>query len=137
LAVNGTNVSATHEAGEPVHIVSTNSLVGSVWYSWTAPSSGAVVLEVTDPNFAISTPVVAVYAGTNLSTLTKLAANSTPNNRARAVFSALGGTNYQIAVDAFPNPNFGDTGRGTFLLTLTNSPPPSNDLFANAKTIHN
>lgn len=139
FAITNSNIGATREAGEPLHAPSTNnfgaSASNSVWYTWTAPSSGAVVIEVEDLNFSMTIPVIAVYRGSSLATLTKVAANSTPLSKARVVFTAISGTNYLIAVDGAPNADFFDEGEGTFRLTLTNSPPPVNDSFTNATLI--
>jgi hypothetical protein len=139
LALTNSNVGATREAGEPMHAPSTNnfgtSASNSLWYTWTAPTSGGVVIEVTDLNGGMSIPVLAVYRGSSLGGLTRVAANSAPLSKARVVFTASAGTNYQIAVDGAPNLDFFDQGQSTFLLTLTNLPPPANDLFTTATVI--
>ena len=46
VSTTGTNVEATSELNEPVH-----AFVGggaSVWYTWTAPSSGTVTIDLCD-----------------------------------------------------------------------------------------
>lgn len=139
LALNGSNIGATREAGETSHAPTGsgigNSASNSVWFTWTAPTSGGVVIEVEDQSFSMSKPVLAVYRGGTLASLTKVVANSSPLNKARVVFTALAGTNYQIVVDGAPNPDFFDEGEGNFRLALTNYPSPSNDLFTNAAAI--
>src|SRR4051812_17759588 len=63
LAITNSNIGATREAGEPLHAPSTNnfgaSASNSVWYTWTAPSSGGVVIEVEDLNFSMTIPIIA------------------------------------------------------------------------------
>ena len=50
-----------------------------VWYQWTAPDDGEVVLDTLDANTNLVTPpvdtVLAVFTGTSLSTLSQVAAN--------------------------------------------------------------
>jgi hypothetical protein len=128
------NLGATREAGEPVHagVSSSNSL----WYSWTAPASGGVVIQVLG-EFDFASPILAVYTGTNLATLTSVAFNvvavsgaNNPLNQARVVFTAVAGQTYQIAVDGRPTASFESEGPLTFLLNLTAL--PANDSFAGA-----
>jgi hypothetical protein len=59
LDVAGTNVDATCESGEPAH----DTVWGcwaSVWYSWTAPASGSVEIDLCTSTFASE---LAVYTG--------------------------------------------------------------------------
>src|SRR5260221_7676471 len=63
-----TNVGATREANEPQHFSTLTS--NSVWYTWTAPSSGGVVVTATNSEFTLSSPLLAVYTGTSLGRLT-------------------------------------------------------------------
>jgi len=95
--VNGTNRFATKEPGEPAHA----GFAGghSIWYRWTASATVAVTFETTGSSFDT---VLAVYRGTSVSALTRVAAN---NNAAvgvhtsRVRFTASAGTKYSIAVD--------------------------------------
>ncbi|MEY3033057.1 MAG: hypothetical protein RLZZ622_1532 [Planctomycetota bacterium] len=66
----GTNVDATAEAGEPVH----HGVDGgkSVWWTWTAPASGTVVIETVGSDFDT---VLAVYDGDDVANLTRLVSN--------------------------------------------------------------
>jgi hypothetical protein len=69
------NVGSTREASEPAHGGSTGT--NSVWYSWTAPATGSAVIEVaTDFDFA--SPILAVYTGSSLATLSNVAFNFAP-----------------------------------------------------------
>src|SRR5690349_19072091 len=68
---NSTHVGATIENGEPKHS-RLRSNENSVWYTWTAPSAGGVVIVVKTTNPSFVTPIVAVYRGNILGTLTKI-----------------------------------------------------------------
>jgi hypothetical protein len=128
ITLSPSNIGATSEPGEPNHF--DLDAQKSIWYSWTAPFSGGAILNAS-ANF--KSPLLAVYTGTNLPTLTRVVANTTAFFQSRAVFSAIVGTNYQIAVDG--TTVNGSTGEGNFSLTLTLSPPPTNDDFANRTLI--
>lgn len=122
-----TNVAATREAGEPQHFSSPTS--NSVWYTWTAPSSGGAVVTVTNTSFNVDNPVLAVYTGSSLASLVRLSSNSTDANDARVVFTAAAGQAYQIVFDAIA---LNDNGQGIDTMTLNLSPPPANDQFSNS-----
>ena len=131
------NLAATREPGEPLHggVSGTNSL----WYSWTAPASGGVVVQAIGGS-QFASPILAVYTGTDLTTLTNVAFNFSPFannqfplNKARVAFTAVAGQTYQVAVDGLPTASYESQGNLTFTLTLT--PPPANDLLQNATPI--
>jgi hypothetical protein len=95
----GSNRNATKEAGEPNHA----GLAGgsSVWWTWTAPISGTFSISTRGSDFDT---ILAVYTGSNLATLTPVAANDDgPAMGADSLvsFNAVAGTPYQIAVDGF------------------------------------
>src|SRR5204863_2158905 len=70
VSTNVTNIGATYEPGEPVHL---ETLGGkSVWFKWTAPSSGGVTLAAS--NNLVDT-LVCVYKGTSLANLAFVAGN--------------------------------------------------------------
>jgi len=99
----GTNRDATKEPGEPNHAGGAGG--ASIWYRWTAPSSGAVTFDTIgfrnqSPNsFRYLTALMAVYTGTSLNALTEVVMNTTEN---KVTFTASAGTTYQIAVDSGP-----------------------------------
>lgn len=131
------NLGATREPGEPVHAGISSS--NSIWYSWTAPASGGVVIEAA-AGFDFASPLLAVYTGANLAALTNVAFNfapfsgsGSPLNKARVVFTAVAGQTYQFTVDGAPTAFFEN--QGTVTLTLTLTPPPTNDQFQNAEVI--
>ena len=96
--VYGSNVGATTEPGEPAH--DGNPGGHSVWYYWTAPSSGIEVVDTIGSDFDT---VLAIYTGDTLGSLTSVAADndSGGNKTSRVSFHALAGTTYRIAVDGF------------------------------------
>ncbi|RKQ87756.1 carboxypeptidase family protein [Solirubrobacter pauli] len=112
-------LAATAQAGEPAHW---NGATGSVWWKWTAPSSGTFAVSTCGSSFDT---VLAIYRGTSLAGLTSLAANDTGGScgtGSRATFTATAGTTYAFAVDGRL-----DTLRGEVSLTLN---APTNDLFS-------
>jgi hypothetical protein len=88
---------ATAETGEPAHagFAATNS----IWWTWTAPLSGATVVDVIGSPLM---PRVAVYTGSALSSLQKITAGfgGGTNSDTLLTFNAAAGTAYQIAVDS-------------------------------------
>ena len=58
------------ESGEPYHWDSTGGV--SVWWRWTAPFSGRLVVDTFGSDFDT---LLAAYTGTSVSTLTLIAAN--------------------------------------------------------------
>lgn len=104
--IHGSTDGATREVGEPGH---GGDLAGaSVWYRWTAPSSGAMRLY---PCMAPFRPDIAVYTGSTLATLqpTGFPAPLDPQPASECQlggmggigFDAVGGETYSIAVDGF------------------------------------
>ena len=132
ISTNGSNVGATYEPGEPMHLVTFGGK--TVWYSWTAPSSGGVSLTVS--NDVLDT-LVAVYRGTSLNNLVFVAGNDEdflteiPGD-STAYFNATNGTTYQIAVDGYD----GTWGNFNLRLVLGSADAaPANDHFANRTLI--
>lgn len=107
VIVTGFNTNATKESGEPNHA---GRLGGrSIWYTWTAPTTGVATLDTYGSTFDT---LLAVYTGTVVSNLTQVAANDDDNSNdpnlvtnhfffSKVRFNAVAGTNYQIAVDGF------------------------------------
>jgi len=88
VAATGFNAGATHEAGEPYVA---GSYGKSVWWSWTAPVSGTVSIDLggSDHSFPIG-----VFVGTSLANLNFIAAGS-----GSVSFDAVQGRTYQLAVN--------------------------------------
>lgn len=126
VVTNGSNVGATMEAKEPMHLLTFGGK--SVWWRWTAPMTGSVELSTT--NSAIDT-ILCVYRGNSLTNLVFVAGNdeaSETEHTSLAYFNATAGTNYQIVVDGY------DGAEGDINLSLNMDvadPVPANNNFAN------
>ena len=101
VQTTGTNVGATRESGEPAH----GGITGgkSVWWSWTATSSGPVTISTAGSSFDTT---LGVYRGTAVNSLTRVAGNDDENfdrdiYTSKLTFNAVAGTTYQIAVDGY------------------------------------
>jgi hypothetical protein len=93
----GTTLYATKEAGEPAH--ADNPGGHSVWYRWTAPRRGTMTFRTEGSAFDT---LLAVYTGSNLSSLTLVASNDDSRlggTSSLVRFKAPAGTTYWIAVD--------------------------------------
>jgi hypothetical protein len=101
--VSGSNGGATKESGEPMH--AQNQGGRSVWYSWTAPGTGAATFDTGESNFDT---LLAVYTGPSVNALTHVASNddSQEGLTSSVTFPATAGVNYKIAVDGY----LGDSG---------------------------
>ncbi|MBV9470569.1 MAG: hypothetical protein JOZ57_15120, partial [Abitibacteriaceae bacterium] len=129
--VQGTNVAATKEAGEPNH--AGNAGGASVWYAWTAPTTGRYSFSVSPDVVYLNPMLLAVYTGSGLNTLTLVADNSLSSV---VRFQATAGTTYYIAVDG-PYSSGGINGahESQFALTWSPAKPPANDNFINAQQL--
>jgi len=127
-SVTGSNVGATKEAGEPVHIAASPGSTKSVWYRWQAPSTSSVTITTAGSGFDT---MLAVYTGSSVNGLTLVPNGSNddipdvpgqPHDTSSSVtISVTAGTTYQIAVDGFNNNgDGGDTGAITLNWTETN-----------------
>jgi len=115
-SVNGTTVGATVEPGEQVV-----GLTGTVWYRYTAPSTGYG--WVTFGEGPVQSGPVVAYTGTRLANLKAIAAGGS-----NASFSTAPGEAYYLQVDS----NGGPT---PFPLNWKWYPAPANDDFVNAQAI--
>lgn len=100
--VLGNNVNATSETGETRPRSPSGSLIGlnrSLWYKWVAPSTHSFQVSAFS---AGGDPVVAIYTGTALNTLTQVAVDDDggPFRDSLVPFSATAGVTYYIRVDA-------------------------------------
>jgi hypothetical protein len=102
------SVNATREEGEPLHVPVSDDpdYAGrsSLWWSWTAPSSGNVTFDtngsVRDGTTEPIDVVLAIYTGTSLGSLTSINySDSYPYDE--VVLSAVEATTYRIAVDGY------------------------------------
>lgn len=119
-SVGGNNVDAGVETGEPSHAGQTGG--HSIWYRWTAPTSGAWVFDTRGS--AVDT-VLAVYTGSIVSNLAVVASNddSGAEVSSSVAFSAVAGQEYRIAVDAVA----GDSGSLTLNWNFVGGAPVITD----------
>jgi hypothetical protein len=119
-----TNAGATLQPGEAT-VVAGAVAGASVWYSWTAPADGMVVVDTATSDFDT---LLGVYTGAAVNLLTEVASNDDFLNltTSRVRFAATNGTVYRIRVDGLGG------GTGTINLHVHQAPPPANDDFANA-----
>jgi hypothetical protein len=122
--LDGDSSGATKEPGEPNH--AGNPGGASVWYAWTAPSSGRATLNLCYSDFDT---LLAVYTGDVVSALTEVGAdnNSGCSPQSQVTFAATAGTTYRIAIDG------ADGAMGYYELDWALS--PANDDFAQATSI--
>lgn len=97
------NIGATEETGEPNHGGPDIAGGASVWYEWTAPSSGVFTADTAGSDFDT---LLGVYSGTTVGGLTPLARNDDEDPEDQVYtslvqFNAVAGTTYHLAVDGF------------------------------------
>ena len=98
-AVTGDNTAATKEFGEPNH--ANNEGGKSVWYKWTAPSDGVLLLTTT--NSAFDT-LLGVYTGDRVTNLTEVISNDDDlagQQTSKVSFGVRSGEICRIAVDGY------------------------------------
>ena len=96
VSVNGENVGATKEPGEPDHAGDTGGQ--SVWWVWTAPSTASVTVDTCGSSFDT---LLAVYTGDSVNALNLVGSNDDACDLGSAVtFQAVAGQVYRIAVDS-------------------------------------
>ncbi len=118
------NSEATKEIGEPNHADNTGGK--SVWWTWTASEAGSFAFDTNGSNFDT---IMAVYTGSSLDALIKVAGNDdlTFEEYSGVNFEAEAGTQYYIAVDGYAG-RFGNITLNWKKVT----DPPENDNFDNA-----
>ena len=125
---SGSNVDATKEAGEPNHAGDAGG--ASVWYRWTAPSSGAATVDTCDSNFDT---LLGVYTGDSVSSLAVVGSSDddcVAGMGGFVDFDAQAGQVYWIAVDGFD----GETGDFDIYVVPPEPPPPPPRLALTART---
>ncbi|MBC8031048.1 MAG: DUF4214 domain-containing protein [Pyrinomonadaceae bacterium] len=127
-SVAGTNLFSTKESGEPTHSDDGVFSGKSIWYRWTAPTSGTVTMTTVGSTYDT---LLAVYTGSAVNGLTLIERNDDENNpggilTSRVQFSAVAGTTYQIAVDGYGSAD----GSVTFNWNLPGGPGPNTVQFS-------
>lgn len=113
-SVDGTNVGSSAETGEPDY------LSASVWYRWTAPSSGTATFETCGSSFDT---LLYAFSGDAVDTLTYIdSSDDACGVGSRVSFHATAGVHYSIAVDGY--------GYGDFTLSWSRNPPPPDPPYA-------
>jgi|GEM_PF-6117951 len=120
-AVLGTDT-ASVEPGEPIHGApnSATSQDATVWFDWTAPSSGVFVFYTGGPYGPTAAPF-SIYTGASLATLVRVEPFPFSNNSGeeyRQAFTATAGTHYKIGIRALTE---GDSGEVVTLAWLAGS----------------
>jgi hypothetical protein len=101
LTVNGSNIGATRQSGEPAH--GTAPTGRSVWWTWTALDDGPVTISTAGSQFDT---ILGVYTGDSVNALSLVAENDDidPEElQSTVTFQAAAGTAYRIAVDGYAN----------------------------------
>jgi hypothetical protein len=131
---SGSNVGANKETGEPEHGGDPGG--ASVWYSWTAPSTGQFSVDTCIASFDT---LIGVYTGTSVGALTPVAGNDQSGgplcpetDQSETVINAIAGTTYRIAVDGWSDSGAQLPDQGSFVLRIQSAVPPANDDFAGA-----
>jgi subtilisin len=121
----GTNVDTSKELGEPDH--GGNSGGSSVWWRWTAQTTGIVGIDTFGSSFDTT---LGVYTGTQVDNLTAVTSNDDASDslQSSVFFPATTGTTYYIAVDGY----YGDSGAIILNLATEMGVVPANDDFSNA-----
>ena len=122
--VDGSNLAASRESGEPAH--AGNSVGPTVWWKWTAQTSGLATINTYGSDFDTA---LAVYVGDSVDSLSEVVSQAAFNNyTVRVQFNTVAGTTYRIAVLG--------NGYSTGIIHLIVTPqPPPNDNFADAIVI--
>lgn len=127
--VVGLNTFASMEAGEPQH-AGIPTAAASLWWNWSASATGPVLVDTTGSSFDT---LLAVYTGTNVVSLTQLAAvDDVANSLAGYVyFNATAANTYRIVVAGY------DTNEtGTIRLRVTPNGVPDTNAPTLAVTSH-
>ena len=100
VSTNGNNAAASRENGEPYDTYYYSGYGNkSVWFSWTAPTTGSYVISVSTPS--VSHPILAIYTGAQLSSLSQETDTVSGGYYANYTISAVAGYTYQIEIDDY------------------------------------
>ena len=130
---SGSILGATAQSGEPA--LAGLPATRSVWFTYTAPANGRLVVDTIGSDF---NSVLGVYSGTVgvFSSLKLLAANddiATGNLQSSVSLPVTSGTTYIIKVDGRKSSTGSYTLRGTFSAPLPSCPAPATASFTMTK----
>lgn len=128
--VTGSTIEATAETGEPATLGGNDAR--TVWYSWTAPDSGQILIDICDLKVepgSTGNQAFGIYTGSSLANLDAVAETEGIGTQCRLLATVTQGTTYRIGVGAV----FG--GEYDFTLRMRSAAPPGNDDFADASVI--
>jgi len=111
--VTDLNTAASPESGDPA--VQGYNGNRSMWYSWTAPSSGLFQLSVSTSSFV---PTAGVYTGSSLGSLTRIAdtVGTSESQGLICSFTAVSGTHYHFCINTTAA-----SATGQYVLSLSDS----------------
>ena len=118
----------------------------TIWYRWTAPSSGVFEVDTCDPETDTGDfeTVIGVHTGTSLSTLTPVVEGTFAKGgggrcfgtgRSEVIFDAVAGTTYHIQIGGVWDGNVFPPSQGTVVTSIYPATRPSNDDFAFARPL--
>ncbi|MEI6687968.1 MAG: S8 family serine peptidase [Thermoleophilia bacterium] len=129
VSASGSTATATRQTGEPAH--GGTGGAASIWYRWTAPANGTLVLTTQGSTFDT---LLGVYTGTSVDALTTLAQNDDVASGtlwSKVTINVTSGASYAIAIDGWG----GARGATTLNAAFTAAPVLTNDNFADATTL--
>ena len=107
--MDGTTIKSTGETGEPSAAAANKTAAShrSVWYKWSAPSSGVYVFDTcTNPTNNAFDSQLGVYTGTSLPSLNQVVVDDNPvptcgvtGKQSKVWFTTTATTQYYILVD--------------------------------------
>ena len=99
-STNGNSAAASWESGEPYDTYYYSGYGNkSVWFSWTAPTTGSYLVSVSTPS--VYYPILAIYTGAQLSSLSKVTDTVPGGYHASYTLGAVAGQTYQIEIDDY------------------------------------
>ena len=128
----GTTVNAGAEAGEILEPLSQGN---TVWWTWTAPSSGRWRIDASGSTIQ---PYIGLYSGSYVTSLTQIARTTwfNPALPNRLVFKASAGEVFQIALSSLGELFSASDLEGEVSFNIeTSGPAPTNDAFVSSRRI--
>ncbi|HTV40378.1 MAG TPA: hypothetical protein VMF08_07375 [Candidatus Sulfotelmatobacter sp.] len=99
ISTNGNNSGATQESEEPPDNTYGGYGGKSVWFSWIAPATSSYLVSVSTTT--VYNPILAIYTGSQLSSLSTVTDTLGYNYYAGYTLNATAGQTYQIEIDDY------------------------------------